>query len=181
MKKYLSAILFLLMIFLTTSCGNSPTGVSNASESPPASASAPPDVTQSEMWRVELISAELADSLTATMAAVQYGGGVLETTSEVVPGGGNTFLLLQLKIEKIGAGRASFTWNDAHIEDAAGNVIYRHANDTFLANLNIPRLKGTDIVLGIESGYVCFEIPKGTSGLRFIADEGNISIAVDAE
>jgi len=48
----------------------------------------------------------------------------------------------------------------------------------FLANLNIPRLKGTDIVFGKESGYVCFEIAKAAEGLQFIADGGNIKIEV---
>ena len=130
------------------------------------------------MWQVGLLGAELADSLTVTMATVQYSGEVLETTSEAKPGNGNTFLLLELTIEKIGTGRASFSWADAHIQDSGGNVYYRHPNDTFLSNLNIPRLKGTDIVFGKESGYVCFEIPSAAKGLRFIADDGNINIGV---
>ena len=161
-------ILLLPLCLIITSCGNAPQG-----STPPA------DVTRSDMWRVELHSAELADSLTATLAAVQYGGGILETTSEVKPAAGNTFLLLELTIEKVGTGKASFSWSDAHIEDSAGNVYYRHANDTFLANLNIPRLKGTDIVFGNEYGYVCFEIPQSAEGLFFAADEGKIVIEVD--
>ena len=51
-------------------------------------------------------------------------------------------------------------------------------NDTFLSNLGIPRIKGTDIVLGSETGYVCFEIPEKSSGLSFISDEGNIVINI---
>ena len=133
----------------------------------------------SAMWRVELHSAELADSLTATLAAVQYGGDILETTSEFTPATGNTFLLLELTVEKTGTGKASFSWGDARIRDSSGNEYYRHPNDTFLANLNIPRLKGTDIVFGNEYGYVCFEIPKDAAGLQFIADEGNIIIEVN--
>jgi len=130
------------------------------------------------MWRVEIISAETAESLTATLAAVQYGGSILETTSEVAPESGNLFLLLELTIEKIGEGRALFSWSDAHVVGKEGNEYYRHPNDTFLANLNIPRLKGTDIVFGSEYGFACFEIPKGASGLRFIADGGNINIGI---
>ena len=57
----------------------------------------------------------------------------------------------------------------------------RHPNDTFLANLDIPRIRGTDIVLGLEYGFVCFEIPKGAEGLRFVADEGNIFIKVNVD
>jgi hypothetical protein len=135
-------------------------------------------VTESEMWRVELIHAETAKSLTATLAALQYGGDIIETTSDIVPESGNVFLLLELTIEKIGTGRAAFSWSDAHIKDDNGVTFFRHPNDTFLTNLNIPRLRGTDIVLGVEYGFVCFEIPKDASGLIFIADDGNIEIKV---
>jgi len=130
------------------------------------------------MWRVELLSAETTERLTTTKAALQYGGGIQETTNEIFPESDHEFLLLGLNIEKIGTGRASFSWNDAHIIDADGNVFYRHRNDTFLTHLNIPRLRGTDMVFGKEYGYVCFEIPKGVEGLRFIADEGKIMIEI---
>ena len=136
-------------------------------------------VAESDMWRVELHSAETAESLTATMAAVQYGGGILETTSEVMPESGYVFLLLELTIEKTGTGRASFSWSDAHIVDKEGNKYYRNPNDTFLANLNIPRIRGTDIVFGTEYGYVCFEILKNADGLKLVAHEGGIVIEVD--
>jgi len=112
------------------------------------------------------------------MAAVQYGGGILETTSEVIPESGFVFLLLELTIEKTGTGRASFSWSDAHILDKEGNIYYRHPNDTFLANLNIPRIRGTDIVFGTEYGYVCFEILINAEGLKLVADEGSIVIEV---
>jgi len=133
---------------------------------------------ESDMWRVELHSAETAERLSEMIATVQYGGGIVETESEFVAGHGNVFLLLGLTIEKIGAGRASFSWNDAHVIDSDGNIFYRHPNDTFLAHLSIPRMRGTDIVFGNESGYVCFEIPAGADGLLFVADEGNIIIEV---
>jgi len=134
---------------------------------------------ESEMWRVELLSADMTDSLITTRAALQYGGGVLETTNEVLPASGHYFLLMGLIVEKIGVGRAAFSWNDAHIIDSEGNVFYRHPNDTFLTHLNIPRLRGTDMVFGSEYGYVCFEIPHGAEGLQFVADEGRIVLDVE--
>ena len=179
MRKILPLLLiFFIIISVTVSCENSSenqpvsdTDSTNDVESKTAYA-------QSDMWRVELLNAEIADSLTATLAAVQYDGDILETQNEVKPSSGNIFLLLNLSVEKIGTGKASFSWSDAHILDKDGNVYYRHPNDTFLANINIPRLKGTDIVLGKESGYVCFEIPKTASDLQFVADSGNIIIEV---
>ena len=132
--------------------------------------------TESDMWSVEILSSETTESLTTTIAAIQYNGDLQETENQIYPQSGNEFLLLNLTIEKIGTGKAAFSWSDAHIEDNNGNLFYRMENDTFLANLNIPRLKGTDIVLGTETGFVCFEIPKGSSGLSFVSDEGNIII-----
>ena len=134
---------------------------------------------ESEMWAVELISAETADSLLATEAAQQYGGGVVTTETEIAPTDGFLFLLLEMRITKIGEGRASFSWNDAHIADSDGNTYYRHPNDTFLSNLNIPRLRSIDIVLGSENGFACFEVPATATDLRFKADEGRISIEID--
>jgi len=160
MKKLL---LLLLLVFLASSCGNTTAST----------------VSQSDMWRVELHSAETAATLTATQAAIQYGGGVLETTSEVTPDIGNVFLLLELTIEKTGTGRGAFMWSGAFVTDKDGGIYHRHPNDTFLANLGIPRIRGTDIVFGEEYGYVCFEIPVGVGGLRFVADGGNIEIRLD--
>ena len=173
-KLFLLSLLPILV--LLTSCQAIPSV--NTPENTPINTAILSRIQQSDMWQVELLAAELADSLTTTQAALQYGGGVIETTNEVTPGIGNTFLLLELRIEKIGTGRASFSWSDAHIRDSGGNAHYRHPNDTFLANLGIPQLKGTDIVLGKESGYVCFEIPKTANGLQFIADDGKIVIEV---
>jgi len=135
-------------------------------------------VKQSDMWRVEFIEAEIAESLTASIAALTYSGDLQETEAQIVPGSGNVFLLLHLTIEKIGTGKAVFSWDDAYVEDNKGNVFFRMENDTFLQNLNIPRMKRTDIVFGSDTGYVCFEIPMESSGLRFVADNGNIIIAV---
>ena len=165
MRKTIIALL-LPMLLITISCETAPGPDNAASEA------------QSEMWRVEIVSYEVTDSLQTTVAAVQYGGGVVTTENLIEPARGNSFLLLKLSIEKIGAGRAVFSWNDAHISDGSGSVYLRHQNDTFLANLNIPRISSTDIVFGQEHGYVCFEIPSNADNLRFIADEGSISIAL---
>jgi len=165
MKKVVSLMLPLPLVVLLFACAGAPSGSEGTAQ-------------QSDMWRVELHSAELADNLTATLSAMQYGGGVINSTKEIEPGEGNTFLLLELTVEKIGTGRAAFSWADAHIEDSGGNAYYRHPNDTFLANLNLPRLRGTDIVLGKETGFACFEVSKGAEGLQFVADEGNIRIEI---
>jgi hypothetical protein len=178
-------LLLLPLIFILLSCQNiAPDDKTQTLESyteitaQDTSINPSDNINQSDMWRVEVHSVETTENLTTTIAAVQYGGGILETTSEVVPEGGNMFLLLELTIEKVGTGRAAFSWNDAHILDGDDNIYHRHPNDTFLSNLNIPRIKGTDIVLGKEYGFVCFEIPKSSTDLIFIADDDYINIKV---
>ena len=190
MHRICCMFFLLTAVFLIAACqdtaadGTIPDAVvsspANDAATPPQSpaGSERSNTAQSDMWRVELISAETAESLTATMAAVQYGGDVLITTNDVTPGSGYVFLLLELNIEKTGVGRASFSWNDAHVTDNDGNIYYRHENDTFLTNLNIPRLRGTDIVFGNDYGYVCFEIREDAGGLLFVADEGDITIGI---
>ena len=173
MKKFVYIILTFCIIFLISCSSEIQPEENNNQISQIENTTA-----QSDMWSVEILDAEKAESLTATMAAITYGGDLQETINLVEPGSGNVFLLIELTIEKIGTGKASFSWSDAHVEDSKGNVFFRMGNDTFISNLNIPRLKGTDIVLGTETGYVCFEIPMESSGLRFVADNGNIIIAV---
>ena len=179
-KLYL--LLSVILTLALTACQSAPSYEAEAYSSyhagTPSEGAEQVTAAQSDMWRVQLHSAETAQSLSATIAAVQYGGGVLETESEVVAGRGNVFLLLGLTVEKIGVGRASFSWSDAHVIDSDGNIYHRHPNDTFLAHLSIPRMRGTDIVFGNETGYVCFEIPMDAQGLRFVADEGNIVIDI---
>jgi len=164
MKKIF--LLMIISLLLLSSCSQGSPQASGASES--------------DMWRVDLISAERFDNLTAVMEAVQYDGDLSRTEQDIEPKDGYVFLLLNLSIEKIGTGKASFSWSDAHIEDKNGNSFYRLENDTFISNLKLPRLKGTDIVLGTETGFVCFEIPKDSGGLRFVSDEGNIIIKINA-
>jgi len=170
-------LLLLSILFLSASCGNSAT--EDSTEDAVVTANATATGSKSTMWQVELISVEVSDSLLTSIAAVQYSGETITTENLVEPAQGNVFLLLELSIEKTGSGRASFTWRDARITDAGGGEYFRHPNDTFLAHLNIPRLKGTDIVFGLEYGFACFEIPASATGLRFVADDGNIVIELD--
>jgi len=189
-KKPISKVIILLLVLsviaLVSSCSANGRDADNSTgqnidltSAANSSSEETLSIGESEMWRVEILSAEMTESLITTMAALQYGGGILETTNEVLPKSGYRFLLMGLIIEKTGVGRASFSWSDAHIVDSEGNIFYRHPNDTFLTHLNIPRFRGVDMVFGSEYGYVCFEIPISSEGLTFIADEGKITIMLN--
>ena len=90
---------------------------------------------------------------------MQYNGVATNIQYEEKPSAGHTFLLMRLTIEKQSAGPSTFRWDDLFVVDSAGNKTYRLPNDTFLVNYNLLRIKSTDLVIGRNEGYLCFEVP----------------------
>jgi hypothetical protein len=122
-----------------------------------------PDVRTETDWNLALLSHETADDLRATQAAVLYDGEKVDVSFTRKPGTGNTFLLLEIRVEKTRAGAPAFRWADVRVEDAAGNAWSRLDNDTFLTNFNFPRVPSTDLTFGTNEGFVCFEIPESAA------------------
>jgi hypothetical protein len=139
----------------------------------------------SKLWNVEIKQAKAATSLSAYKSSLQYGGTVIEIPFEQLPKDGYLFLLLNMTVEKIDSGKSTFSWKGAYIIDSDGNKYARHENDTFLDALKFKRLKATDIVLGLNEGYVCYEIPIKTAknNLWFIyeSDDDYIKIKLNIE
>ena len=69
------------------------------------------------------------------------------------------YLLVLLNIDKAQAGKEKFLWSDLSVVDADGNAYTRMANDTFLETHGLPRVKATDLSIGNNHGYICFEVP----------------------
>jgi hypothetical protein len=111
-------------------------------------------------WSIILKSTQIAEDLNATQNAVQYNGDTVEVTYREKPGEGNTFLLVELLIEKKKSGAAKFEWGKVYVLDSAGVKFYRHENDTFLESFNFNRIKSTDLTFGKNEGFICFEISK---------------------
>ncbi|MDL2237389.1 hypothetical protein LJC56_06125 [Christensenellaceae bacterium OttesenSCG-928-K19] len=134
------------------------------------------------MWSVELLFAEMTDTLAGTQAVVQYSGEVETVETNDSPKPGNAFLLLELLIEKMQNGSSSFTWENAYVEDGDGNQYMRHDNDTFLSGYNLPRLKSVELKIGANQGFACYEIPENVSTdcLWFVYDgtEGTVRVKI---
>jgi hypothetical protein len=125
----------------------------------------------SEYWSVTINKAEIAGSLSGTIDAIQYNGDVQHSDITKTPQDGKQFVVLNLTIEKTKNGKAVFSWKAAALEDAEGNRYNRLENDSFLENVSRePRLKATDLTLGSETGYACFETPEGIGALWFVHD-----------
>ena len=111
-------------------------------------------------WSIILKNSETTDDLNTTQAAVQYNGDTVQVSYREKPGDGNTFLLVELVIEKKKSGASKFEWEKVYVLDSAGTKFYRHENDTFLEIFNFNRIKSTDLTFGKNEGFICFEIPK---------------------
>jgi len=122
-----------------------------------------PDVRTETDWMLTLLSHESADDLSGTKAAVLYSGDKIDVAYRQKPGAGNTYLLLEIRVEKERAGAGAFRWTDVRVEDATGERWSRMANDTFLSNFNFPRIKSTDLTFGTNEGFLCFEVPKSVA------------------
>ena len=124
----------------------------------PAEAAAP-TADSSLIWQISVEASEITDSISSTQAVVAYGGDVSQVSHSDHPSEGNVYLLVLLNIDKAQAGKDKFLWSDLSVVDADGNAYTRMANDTFLETHGLPRVKATDLSIGNNHGYICFEVP----------------------
>jgi len=111
------------------------------------------------VWQITIESSEVTANISSTKAVVEYGGDVNEVSYSDQPKDGNAFLLLLLNIDKNQPGKDKFLWSELSVMDAEGNSYTREENDTFLELHGLPRIKATDLSIGNNHGYVCFQIP----------------------
>lgn len=110
-------------------------------------------------WRITVLGCQATDTLNGTQESLQYSGENVTTDIEEKAGEGNAFVLLSLKIEKTQSGAPAFAWEKLTVEDEGGNGYHRCENDSFLENYGYERIKSTDLTLGVNEGYICFELP----------------------
>jgi|GEM_PF-1105786 len=131
------------------------------------------DSQQTYDWAIVLVSSKTADALNATKDVPKYNGDISQETVESKPREGCVYLLLKLEIQKQASGAANFEWKKLSIQDSSGNSYQRMENDTFLETFGYSRIKSTDLTLGKNEGFVCFEIKKESAagGLELIYED----------
>ncbi|MBI9043610.1 MAG: hypothetical protein JEZ06_03945 [Anaerolineaceae bacterium] len=160
--KFNKNILILILFTLITGIG-----ISCSSEQAPTEASI-------KGWRIAIKNFEITDDLRNSKAAIQYSGDAVEIEYNQQPESGNTFVLVNMLIEKQESGAPQFKWDNVFLLDDSGNKYERHPNDTFLEKFNFPRLKSTDLTFGKNEGYACFELPEiNTNGALFLLYENS--------
>lgn len=131
-------------------------------------------------WQIHIIGAERTTDLSNTQSFTLYGGDIEDVDYSASASEGHEFLILELSIDKAGAGGNPFDWADLRVEDSEGNVFVRMENDKFLEDYNLPRLNGTNLTLGGNEGFICVEVPTSSGSLSLIhqTDDGENSIAI---
>lgn len=120
---------------------------------------ATPETEPPLVWRITIESSELTTNLSSTKAVVEYGGTENQVNFSDQPEEGNAYLLLLLNIDKTQPGKEKFIWSELAVTDSDGNAYSRLEDDTFLELHGLPRIKATDLSIGNNQGYVCFQIP----------------------
>lgn len=169
--KQIKALFTLVLLASLTSCSTESSSTPpNTVDSPTTSSestSTPVETSNQEdfFWQIEITSAERTQNLENTQSFTLYGGDIEDVDYSATANDGFEYLILELSIDKAGAGGNPFDWSSLYVEDSSGNQYYRMENDKFLEDYNFPRINGTSLTLGGNEGFISVEIPTSSSGL----------------
>ncbi len=147
---------FLLQIGLLSALFSLSLGCAAQAKAPTAAAT---EADSSLIWQISVVESEITANISSTKAFVEYGGDVNQVSYSDQPSEGNVYLLVLANIDKNQPGKEKFVWSELSVLDADGNAYARMDNDTFLETHGLPRIKSTDLSIGNNHGYVCFEVP----------------------
>lgn len=126
-----------------------------------------------EGW--EIIIEEVIRQASLENISVQLGytdaatSEVLQTAAE-----GHEYFLIKMLINKDGSGE-TISWDKMMLIDDEGNT-YKRIDDTFLSDLDMVRMPGTDLNFGSNEGWFAYEIKEGASNLTLNYDFENESL-----
>lgn len=147
---------FLLQIGLLSALFSLSLGCATQAKAPTAAAT---EADSSLIWQISVVESEITANISSTKAFVEYGGDVNQVSYSDQPSEGNVYLLVLANIDKSQPGKEKFVWSELSVLDVDGNAYARMDNDTFLETHGLPRIKSTDLSIGNNHGYVCFEVP----------------------
>jgi hypothetical protein len=134
------------------------------------------------IWEIDLSKFAVKSKLESIETVQQYVGSY-EEVHQQSPAAGNVYLIMKLTISKQGSETTPFDWNKLIVQDIAGNTYQRMSNDTFLEQFKYtPRMTGLEIKFGVNSGWLCYEIPaqaaKSRLSLEYNAEGSQQEIVV---
>ena len=131
-----------------------------------------------DSWIVRVIDVETRGSLTTKTQVKQYDGSMKDVDYDNEPSAGNIYCLINMSISKTAAGGSSFEWERLHIIGDDG-MSYNRIEDIFLSNHGYDRLPGTDLQIGDNNGWICFELPQDVKVQKLIYETDDTQAEIE--
>ena len=112
------------------------------------------------IWDITIKSHEIKGKLETVTPVTQYDGSIVNVPYNNAPASGNVYLLINMEVNKTAGGDKTFIWKNLNVIDGQGGKWGRVENDNFLQDHGYNRMRGDDLKLGKNDGFVCFEIPQ---------------------
>jgi len=92
---------------------------------------------------------------------------------------GKAFCLIKLKLKKSNSNE-TLKWDKLMLIDADGSE-YERMEDSFISDLGMNRLPGTDLNFGENEGWICYEVDENAVGLtlNYTFEEEALSIRIN--
>ena len=112
-------------------------------------------------WHIQVENVRVDTSMQNVSVDLGYSG--VETSEYVKEAGeGKTFCIVKLKIEKEGS-REQIEWEKMVLTAADGRE-YHRIEDTFIADLGMKHMPGSNLNFGVNEGWIAFEIDQDAEG-----------------
>lgn len=113
-------------------------------------------------WNIIIEDVLMEDSLENVDVVLGYTDA---TTNKFVKeaASGHEYVLLKMNISKHDS-KENLSWDKFTLTDNRGNV-YKRIDDTFIKDLGMVRMSGTDLNFGTNEGWIAFEVKEDTENL----------------
>ncbi len=114
-------------------------------------------------WSIDILDHRIDTSMENVSVVLGYtevGTNTFTKTAEE----GNEFCLVKLNIEKVDS-MEEIEWDKFLLIDDLGNS-YTRMEDSFLSDLGMKRMSGTDLNFGSNEGWIAYEVKAGYSNLK---------------
>ncbi|MGN0244193.1 MAG: hypothetical protein ACI4CT_09060 [Lachnospiraceae bacterium] len=113
-------------------------------------------------WSMQIEDVQMSKSLENVSTVLGY------TDAETVEfhqeaSAGNQYCLIKCKFEK-GSSTEAIAWENMTLTDDKGNT-YQRIDDSFISDLGMKRMAGTDLNFGSNEGWIGFEVADDVSAL----------------
>jgi arylsulfate sulfotransferase len=114
-------------------------------------------------WIIDLLDHKIDTSMENVSVVLGYTDVGTNTFTKVAQDG-YEYCLIKLNIEKIDS-MEKIDWDKFYLTDDSGNQ-YTRLDDSFLSDLGMKRMPGTDLNFGTNTGWIAYEVKTGYTSLK---------------